>query len=298
MRALRGGGVAGLAIVVSLLGACVPQTSADPSPTQGTESSLASFFTEAFGVTSDPVVLAQQQRHMQDAVAECMHEDGFEYVPRIPEQDSAAPADDLPEWGTREFAEGYGYGITTLGDLAGPEPADPNADLLASMSEEGRAEWETALYGAPSTDAEPAIGSAGCLGEAQREVYGGGLLGDPRFLELSAELAPLYEAVDVDPRVVAVTAEWSICMGDAGHEVASPGEAVSELYTDLEHALEIGEEAPAALTQREVLVATADHDCQAETGLAATRAEVERELEEQFVADHRTELEELAADGP
>lgn len=300
MSGRRGGGAVGLVVLAALLGACTASPTADPGPvaTEASESPLTSFFAEAFGVTSDPVALAQQQRRMQDLVASCMLEDGFEYVPRVPQDDAAPADDDLPELGSSEFAEQYGYGITTLGELVGTEPADPNEQLLASMSDEGRAEWETALYGAPSTDPELAVGSAGCLGEAQREVYGGDVLDDPRFLELSAELGPLYEAVDVDPRVVEATAEWSLCMGDAGHDVTSPAEAVSALYAELESVLQEGEDVPADLTRREVLVATADHECQADTGLAATRAEVERELEEQFVADHRTELEELAATAP
>ncbi|RMI13872.1 hypothetical protein [Cellulomonas triticagri] len=291
MTRARAVGATTFVLAASLLVGCAPGAasgSATPDPER--DGPLTEYLAQVFGDSTDPVALADQQRAMQEAVAACMAEQGFDYVPRTPQTAGEAVGGELPEWGSAAFAEQYGYGITTLTELTGgDEPKDPNADLVAALSEAGRAEWEVALYGdGGSTEV------SGCVGTAQREVYGGGVLEDPTYLAIQAELIPLYDGVGADAKVLEATRQWSVCMLDVGHDVGSPDEAMSGLYAEVE-ALDVGAGIPAELVSREIAIATADRTCQEDSGLTAVRAEVERALEEQFVAEHRAELEELVA---
>ncbi len=109
---------------------------------------------------------AEQERQVQEAIATCMREQGFEYLPI----DTAAQQafweeqtnGDL-EWGTDEWTEKYGFGITTqrfsqsqVGpDLVGSNwdttdqegPPDPNQEYLDSLSDVERGAYSEALYG-------------------------------------------------------------------------------------------------------------------------------------------------------
>lgn len=110
---------------------------------------------------------AEQERQVQEAIAACMREQGFEYLPI----DTAAQqafweeqsSGDI-EWGTDEWTEKYGFGITTqrfsqaqVGpDLAGSNwdvttdqegPPDPNQEYVESLSEVERNAYYEALYG-------------------------------------------------------------------------------------------------------------------------------------------------------
>lgn len=95
---------------------------------------------------------------------------------------------DGPQWGTKEYAEQRGYGITTWDDgveLGVPEGedawTDPNAEYLDSLSETARESYDEALRGPQPTDEELESGqweydpaNAGCYGRASEEVYDGG----------------------------------------------------------------------------------------------------------------------------
>src|SRR5665647_1752015 len=88
------------------------------------------------------------------------------------------------EWGSKEFTEQYGYGITTnpvLGEDAA-QPEDPNAEYVAGMTPTEQEAYYTALYGEHHAEmSDPrAVAEAGwdgrdlgCTGSGQNEVLSG-----------------------------------------------------------------------------------------------------------------------------
>lgn len=136
----------------------------------------------------DPKAMAEvsrrQMKEQQQAIVECMREQGFEYVAFDPMGDFD-PADFDPYDGlTREqYAKKWGYGISTTTSASGepvddapgisfePEeqPQDPNMKLRDALSAEEQAAYDQALYGnmmseTPAMEEEAVGGDAGSGG--------------------------------------------------------------------------------------------------------------------------------------
>lgn len=186
---------------------------------------------------------SDKQMRVEELVAQCMAGEGFEYTP----VDYGAAGTELPmpttddgetlASGTLEYAQQYGYGITTnpWAGSGAPDPAataqawvDPNQEYLDSMTESEMAAYQAALYGEePSfTDDEdwdnwhPTWEEQGCYGFANHEVYGdqmGNGGDDNEWADLEAEVDTLWASVETDPRVAEATESWASCMSDAGH---------------------------------------------------------------------------------
>jgi len=212
----------------------------------------------------------QAERDRQLLVVECMADQGFEY--QVPNYDFdfsfAGPSIDADiEWGTRKYAETYGYGISTFivdeissfADQPSPEdfPEDPNQAYLAFLSEGERDAWNAALYGQEPTffdvvDDEgnplnPDTGEMYTEDEMQAfwEDYDGGCSSagydDGSFLgEDQARITAFYEQFDDlmqdmnerienDPRVTELTDGWVRCMADKSYTFTDP----NDTYTDI-----------------------------------------------------------------
>ena len=273
---------------------------------------------------------AEQRAEVEELVAECMAEQGFEYFPvddASREPDAMAPEDmnDL------EFAERWGYGIITNPwedvEEEGPGPAagdeDPNQPIVEAMSESEQDAYYEALLGPErpaETDAEGEYLASsweemGCRGSAHHEVYGFDGSGAPRndtFIEFWEEIRRVYEATANDERVLAAEADWATCMADAGHpEVAkiTDGEQTireqvdllwTEGYADVQvnptdEAVRAAERAIhqrlAAMIPVEIELAVTDFTCREEVGYDRAYNEVSLVLQQEFVDAHRAELE-------
>ncbi|SDU38676.1 hypothetical protein [Jiangella alkaliphila] len=207
----------------------------------------------------------QQMRQVEELVAACMQEAGFEYVPVDPfggdtGEDPFAEAYALPP---DEFAREYGYGMTTLMDPNKgdeQESTDPNEAIREGLSKTALEEYSRTLWGDTVQMAEgggavsvaPGPGGTGapvepedmgCHGEASAEVFGedGGMMKGPDFSEfegLFEDLEALRERIESDPRIIEATEAWSACMAEAGYsEFDTPTaaedsvmERMSELY--------------------------------------------------------------------
>ena len=186
----------------------------------------------------------EKQQQVQELVAACMKEAGFEYLPYVP----TAPEPEPVLEGDLDWARTYGYGISTI-DMAAPDPSDdPNTAITAAMSESERAAYQQALFGSsfqstrsaggpvaaappveiapPGVSADgstaPPTGDAdsapGCVPTASAQVYGEPDVVDMQeFDTLFEALGKLQTSVEQDPRVVPLVAAWSDCMADAGH---------------------------------------------------------------------------------
>jgi hypothetical protein len=194
----------------------------------------------------------RQNREVQELVASCMSEQGFDYTPDD-SNGGTVYGDDLDvEWGTLEFAEQYGYGISTDPwgmDDASVDPdayVDPNADYVASMSESEQEAYNAALWGEPVEYVEGEEESyeydwttAGCYGAAQHEVYettATDVSGD--YSALEDEMNARWERVTASAEMAELNAAWASCMADAGISgmtgVDDAQQALYERWNDLQ----------------------------------------------------------------
>lgn len=286
---------------------------------------LDEFYEAAYG-EFDEESADEQMKQVEEVVAACMAEQGFEYVPVDQTQGSVSMPEELDvEWGTREFAEQYGYGMTT-NPWGEPEEVpveeefvDPNAEYVDAMSEPEREAYYVALWGEQTMSEDPEEEyvydweQAGCQGRAQHEVYEAGM-DDPAFTSLMEEMNTMWERVQQDPRVADVTTAWVDCMADAGYtglatvddaqmrindmtnkvyEEAYSGEGMGPDATE-EDWLKIEEDVQArlaAITEEEIATAVADFECRDDAGYEDVMQEVNIDLQQEFVDAHRPELE-------
>lgn len=186
---------------------------------------------------------AEQSRQIEELIAACMAQEGFEYIPVDQTQGtvfSSGDEDVYADYGTAEWAAQYGYGMTTMDELyepvaEGEEWFDPNQAIVQAMSASEQAAYYSALWGdqewAEEYDEDGNYieqtydpSQAGCYGAAEVEVYGdlygGGEndpYNDPQFASLVEEMDALYARVEEDPRVSGLDNAWASCMADAGH---------------------------------------------------------------------------------
>jgi hypothetical protein len=235
---------AGAALVLALTG-CGGGGPADPEDRMGPIDKL---YESMYGEW-DPEQSDREMIRMEEIIAECMAEQGFDYTPVDYNQGSTAVTFDgddgiEEEWGTLEFAKKWGYGATTNPwgeaveepiDEPGEVWIDPNQEYVESMSESEQAAYYTALYGEQwnmEWTEEMESGeyvwdwtTAGCSGRAQHEVYGDGWgSSTSEFADLEAEMQLMWEAMSSDPRLSEVASKWSACMAEAGY----PG--LNEVY--------------------------------------------------------------------
>lgn len=306
---------------------------AGPSPSSGgdaTKGAVDAFFDEMLALR-DMGDAIDQHAGVQEGVAACMSELGFEYTPLDlgSALDEVATAADLGlKRGTLEYAEQFGFGITTddMGyyAMSAARLDDPNALYAASLSPAARAEYDAALWG-PVQELDPADPQAsetqGCFAEAQAGI-GATLDAEAAFdpEAFFAEEMAMREAILTDDRVVGLHEAWGSCMADAGFAgLAVPGDNVftgdamlairNEFDTRLmelqaamgdvsDASVKLGLAALQAkeeLADREIAMAVADVGCRESSGYSAALLEVEIEYQAEFYADHEAEFEAYAA---
>ena len=262
-----------------------------------------------------------QQREMEEAIAACMAEEGFEYVPRdtgaVFAQLEADPRQQLSE---EEFREQYGYGISTIDRsemMVAPDPDDdPNHQIQQDMDEAEREAYQRALHGEPpefDPDADPddmVFEPGGCQGEAMEEVQGGQVA---VFQELQSEFMELQQRIESDPRMVDAMQEWQACMREAGYDYTErfgPQQELSERMNELQQAAfedvdpteldpedgpvepDIDPDVLEELQQDELAIAAAEGECTDEH-LADVEQEVRADHEGRFIEQHRDVLEQV-----
>lgn len=310
---------AGLVLVLTACGGGGGGGGSSETPELGP---LDAYFEEVFGDFTEQDFDAQQ-REAEERIAVCMREQGFDYTPVVYDGGVVIVDDEEIDWGSREFAAQYGYGVATWPGMEDPGPVDegevfedPNQAYVDAMSDSERDAYYAALYGGGfmtedewDPDAEipewdPA--DSGCQGEA----WGDGM-GDPsmdeRFQPLMDELMRVYEQMQSDPDVVAADRDWAECMADAGHAgMTSPMNAAevfyerqNEIYDGVDWGMTEAEmdaaqaqvdEALAAMRDEEIAVALADFDCKEEVDHTARYAAVDHRMQQEFLDTHEAEL--------
>ncbi|WP_053388017.1 hypothetical protein [Leucobacter japonicus] len=273
--------------------------------------------------------LDEQNAKTEALIAECMTKEGFEYQPNTNNGSvmySSETDGDEPEWGSVEFAEQYGYGITSWpgGDEAMDdmeEYVDPNGTYLESLSESERDAFYETLYGPQDESALDEDGSyeydwttAGCQGAAQHEIQdeqGGSQAAyeDPQFAELFEAMNTVYEPFYGEetnsPEVAELDQQWASCMADRGvDEFTSPNTAAQEVSEE-SNALYSGggedeysepdQEQLDAFKKREIEVAVADATCKKQVEYDRKLQKLTFAAEQDFIDEHRAELDALVA---
>lgn len=255
-----------------------------------------------------------QDREIQEAMARCMAHEGFEYTPIDFTGTYAWELPRVPEPGDREYAERYGYGISTW-DLIPRDDAewpDPYEDARAAVDESERDAWTEAFWGTDlgpdATDEERANAKPGCYHLAHEEVLGQeppadpwqAVYADPQFdaLFLGAEGVSL--TVDASPEMTALHQAWFDCMARVGFPgLATSLEAEEQIQAEWD-ALQSGGDEPTAaqvadLREREIAMATAELDCQDEVDFEQTRLRIQFDAEQEYIDTHRDEFDAMIA---
>lgn len=206
-----------------------PDAASDASP-------LASIY----GETLSPAEQRAQQLEQEEAVAQCMRDEGWEYTPvDYSAQFNDQAFEDPSEEG---YGEKYGYGIVRSyevyewpyldedGNYTNDGPfgdsfEDPNQDYVMGLTPEESEQYYAALSGDqsqfqpefdPVTGDEiynpPPLEEQGCYGKAQLEVYGDQPWNDQDFNDL---FSTLMEDMQNDPRLEDAEIAWSDCVYEA-----------------------------------------------------------------------------------
>jgi len=322
-----------LAASALLLSACATEV-ADAAELEWAPGPLDEYQARIFGFNhgeSEEDVLAREHAtvtQLENLIAACMAEQGFEYVPNVAATSTVVTAHDTG-WESREFTERYGFGISTdVNPHATTAVADlhnPNDEILARLSDSEREAWHVARDGELQLDDwDPE--RAGCFGQALLATSPLAGSGEHQFTALERELSTHLDHVRSDPRIVQLNADWSSCMIDSGFVgLSSPGELSHSLWDEWDslngsnnaqllaaladwdwHAnpdgpaefqtlQQSGPAARAAFTEREIALAVASWDCNAALNRTAIEREVDHELQAEFVERHGAELEAWAA---
>jgi len=279
-----------------------PTTSPSAAPTPSPEEDLLNLFSDGQQLTDEQTLA--QVREFQEGVAECMREAGFEYIPDVPDQSTSSSDDDTS---SEEWAATYGFGISIELVPTAPLLPDPNADYVASLSEQGREAYHIALEGKawqdggalPDTSPE----SMGCYVTVSEQTHAGErppetpALVQDLWMEISENWARKLES---DPRMADAAEALVACVVDAGGSPFDPlvGESaydqVDRAYQELIAGGEPSAAALAKFQQWERDIAVAEVRCSAEMYQAAD--EIHDESVREVVGPHRAELEALAAE--
>jgi hypothetical protein len=224
-----------------------------------TSSSTESPVTKLFGTADE---LRTRQRTVEQAVAKCMTAKGWTYTPVDADTVFGAltSADPLTD---ARFRDSYGYGIVNKAPSSpsanGNIATDPNAEYVATLSDEKQLQYGVDLDGPNVTPQPPIAQRQGCRAEANRTVAGSTFFDDPKYL---AAFEDLTIRSDNDPRTTTAIEKWSACMNAAGHPYVNPDDITPDLQSQL---ADLGEPAdPTGLTvleAREIATAKADAAC-------------------------------------
>jgi hypothetical protein len=316
-----------VAAVVLLLSGCSGSDGDAGGTTDAAEqtSPLSEYLDAVYGGDLSPEEqerqFAEEQARVEELVARCMQDQGFEYTPQTASDTFVSSSDVEYEPDDRDWVAQYGYGAVNSPFNEEPVPeeeyVDPNADYVASLSESEQQAFYEALSGPVPDEDELAEGgsyeydwtTAGCQGAAQHEVSGEDLSQSEEFKPLFEAIDELYTGMTSWPGMTELDGEWATCMEAAGHGGhATQADAQNSVYEELngiyedvatsEEGTPTGEPDQAALdalAEREVELALADLDCREEVDYRDRSTEITREVEEQFIDDHRAELDALVA---
>ena len=193
----------------------------------------------------------EDERRVQEVIARCMAQEGFEYVPAVSPATSSQFAFDQ-----EEYAREQGFGITTgfgreesflVEEEDGWE--NPNRAIVESLSDSERQAYDEVLHGVVDESAfggelDPETGEpvfpddpfgGGCQGQAYEEVYGARM---ELWQKLGPELEEMWQRVQADPRFQDADRQWVVCMADRGYSYDGFDSLFEEVFEEFGGRLE------------------------------------------------------------
>jgi hypothetical protein len=254
------------AVVLAACGGDNDEVDASDSSSDG--DTFESPLSDYMGFDNDFSFDENTEAAIQEQIVSCMSAEGFEYTPQV--SDASVFNFDEPidgvERDSREYAEKYGFGITTEAfpqsavgpnlvghnrdDFAGFGPdGDPNAEYVNSLSPSEQEAYYSTLYGdfeGPEIDesmTEDEIDAAfeafeaeneptGCFNEAYDEVFGDGNQ-EAFYEEFGDRMDSLYEDLENHPRIVAFEQELGECVADTGLTYTGQSDLYDTYYEKL-----------------------------------------------------------------
>lgn len=209
-----------------------------------------------FGLTEEQ--FADHVERAQQAIADCMAEAGFEYIPvdvRTVEAAQARVRQD-PGFTRRTYKEKWGLGVTTRVDNPVRDIGlGPNLDIWNGLPEADREAYARARWGEDpnadfvfTLDEEDFSRTGGCTREGVAKVF------TPEQLR-GTYVNPKDVLVDSDLRIIEARANWAECMAERGYDYEEDQDEIIEEYTERLDQL---------LQQEEIAVSLADLECQIE----------------------------------
>lgn len=201
--------------------------------------------TEEFGLTREQLVTHIES--VEELIAACMSEAGFEYVAADYDtvREGMLADKSLPGLSEEEFIEQYGFGISTLYTGLGPQAADANTPAKLSLGERNvqiynslpaadQVAYNRALFGehtdatfAVTLEAEDFSRVGGCTRTAVEQVFTADQLN-------LAYNNPLDDLVASDPRMITALEEYANCIRGSGFDYNNPDEVEEDIRTRLD----------------------------------------------------------------
>jgi hypothetical protein len=218
------------------LGGCGGSDSNSSGGTTGGATASSSASGQSGGTVEDQLgfdeagILARQSR-VEAAIAQCMKNEGFDYIPIDPFAQRAALVGSSRLSDT-DFLKQFGYGISTLWGRGNPQ-SDPNQRLRATLGPADRKAYDRALWGentgatfTEAVDSGHFDRLGGCTLKATEAVFGGAQV----LTQLQGKLDELDDRILEDRRMVKAVEKWSSCMAAAGYRYEDPDEIDSDLF--------------------------------------------------------------------
>ncbi len=272
-----------VALVLGIIGGLALATSVLSGPSRAVPATVA-------GVLGLDVPGIDMDRRRAAAVAAliaaCMTEHGLDWEPWV------EPPPSLPDpgLGPIEWAERWGFGVSTIGGRADPAtPVDPNLRRSGAASPDVRNAYRRALHGDGAT--------VGCQAASTTEVYG---LRERLLTPMRPELLELDRRIAADPAARHLLVAWQSCVGSVATGLARDrrtlaasliegfGRRIASLGSSTRSIAALG-----ALQAEERRVAVVLAHCDA--AYDAGRAAVAAPHEGAFVAANRPALERVGA---
>ena len=214
--------------------------------------------TEEFGLTQRELVQAIEK--VEAAIAKCMREQGFTYVPAdyATVRKGMTSDKNIPGMSDVEFVQKYGWGISTLYNGRAPQLADGysparvglgprNVEIYRRLSPSDQVAYNRALLGnnlnvtfAVGLEIEDFSGCGGCTRTAIAQVF--------KADQMTATYSnPTDAVVQRDPRMKAALRYYALEMRKAGFSYSHPDEAENHIRHRLAALTEGGTLAPTAM---------------------------------------------------
>jgi len=248
----------------------------------------------------------------EEQTAACMAALGFEYViqpePLIGRPFIMAELPWTAPYGSREWVEFYGFGLSTAEWFADATGAPPDPDsigrlsdaLLAQMSSSEQEAWLNALYGSLGGPYWGELDLDSCHGAAQATMWWNQDITPSSFELLLAEIEQLQLSIweGTAAPIRELDFEWQSCFVATGLSEGweSPGQLLQDIQSEwasLQNALRWAPDLNrhAEFSAREIALAVADSDCRIDIDYESRHRTIDHQLQLEFVDRRRGELE-------